>query len=105
MIMKAPPKELIFVIPLIPRELNQVTTITKIIAKIPINCVESKAPICQLCVVSRPKSNADNVIQSREALETIHRTQLASQINVPMNASFSPIELLTTVLKCRKSPI
>ena len=91
-IMKAPPKELILVIPFIPCELSRVTRRTNRIARIPISSVELKIQKCQRWVVSCPNSSAERVIHNREALETSQRIQLDSQMKVPMKASFSPID-------------
>ena len=62
------------------------------IPKIPITSVDDKPNIDQCCVVSLPKINAENVIQIREAVDTIQTIQDASQINVPMKAARSPID-------------
>ena len=81
---KIPPKEPTLEIESIPCVVKNVEIKMNKIPKIPITSVDDKPNIDQCCVVSLPKINAENVIQIREAVDTIQTIQDANQINVPM---------------------
>ena len=89
---KIPPKEPTLEIESIPCVVKNVEIKMNKIPKIPITSVDDRPNIDQCCVVSLPKINAENVIQIREAVDTIQTIQDASQINVPMKAARSPID-------------
>lgn len=91
-IINQPPIEDMILIPVIPLDDKYVDTIMNKIASTPINGVPHKPNKSQLCVVSLPKISAEIEIQSLEALDTSHNTQLASHTKVPIKAHFSPIE-------------
>ena len=87
-IINQPPIEDMILIPVIPLDDKYVDTIMNKIASTPINGVPRKPNKSQLCVVSLPKISAEIEIQSLEALDTSHNTQVGQPYKSPDKGPF-----------------
>ena len=92
---KAPPTLETFEITSAPRLAKKVTKIIQRIAKIPTTWVALKGPKAQVCVISLPNNKAEKGINTFDEIFINQTIQLESQMKVPINASFSPIVLLS----------